>query len=354
MIKCHLCNAEFKTNAGGDLTKHLKNKHGVSLEDYVIHTKYNGNPPKCACGMCDDRPLFHRGKFKKYAKGHSSVRHQHKYLKDNNKLPTCINCGKPLKLNDNRKRLNKFCSFKCSGAYNKDIIIEKMRPKIIELQSDPLHRKRISNSMKSKFMDDEYYNNWYKRHTDGCSSDIAKKNYSNAAKKLWNNAEYRDKVTKSLAIACNTPEEIVRRSDYMKKAWQDPVKQIPLYKNLFNIRKRLSKLHQKTKDYLELRKLGFKSEQPIWKYCVDELHHDKKIIIEVNGDYIHANPLLYTADDIIRLPGSTYTAQEKWDADKKRTDWLESQGYTVYVIWESDDLDNAKLILDAILNRTNE
>jgi len=41
MINCKLCNKEFKTNAGGDLTKHLVNDHNISLAEYVIKTEYN-------------------------------------------------------------------------------------------------------------------------------------------------------------------------------------------------------------------------------------------------------------------------------------------------------------------------
>jgi len=59
-------------------------------------------------------------------------------------------------------------------------------------------------------------------------------------------------------------------------------------------------------------------------------------VIEVNGDYVHANPKIYSADDIIRLRGNSYKASYKWQKDREKIDWLLSQGYTVTVIWESD------------------
>lgn len=338
MIKCHLCDSTFKTNSGGDLTKHLINQHNSSLEEYIVYTEYGGNAPKCACGMCSDRPLFHRGKFKKYAKGHTTVQHQHSYLIHNNEMPGCLNCGIPLKLNNKRKQLNKFCSFKCSGTYNKEIIIEKMTPKIIKLQSDPIHRKRISDTMKLKFIDDDYYNDWYDKLIKGVNTPLAKLHKSDASITMWADASIRKKLIHGIKIGVNSSAELMRRSEYLKTAWKDPVKQVALYKNLFAITKKFSKLHQSIREYLKLGELGFKPEQPIWKYCVDELHPDKKVIIEINGDYVHANPLIYNPDDIIKLPGCSYTAQEKWESDKIRNDWLVSQGYRVLVVWESDDL----------------
>jgi len=43
-----------------------------------------------------------------------------------------------------------------------------------------------------------------------------------------------------------------------------------------------------------------------------------KIIIEVNGDYWHANPKLYLADDLINYPNGTMTAKVIWDRDMKK------------------------------------
>ena len=59
---------------------------------------------------------------------------------------------------------------------------------------------------------------------------------------------------------------------------------------------------------------------------VDELNEATKTIIEINGDYVHANPLMYSEHDIIRLPNNSYTAAEKWESDKRKLDDLKSMG----------------------------
>jgi hypothetical protein len=60
-------------------------------------------------------------------------------------------------------------------------------------------------------------------------------------------------------------------------------------------------------------------------------------IIEVNGDFWHANPLKYKADDKILHGTSSYkTAKEIWDYDRKKINMAKKQGYKVLVLWRSD------------------
>lgn len=114
---------------------------------------------------------------------------------------------------------------------------------------------------------------------------------------------------------------------------------------------RLSKLHVSIRSKLKLKDFGFKSEQKIGYYRADELHPKKKIIIEINGDYVHANPKIYKSADRILLRGNTYTAQEKWLKDEKKISDLKDMGYRVIVVWESDDL---ALIRKQIVKLLNE
>ena len=62
--------------------------------------------------------------------------------------------------------------------------------------------------------------------------------------------------------------------------------------------------------------------------------NNKKHIIEVYGDYWHCNPKLFKED--FYHPQLKQTAAEKWAADDQRKQYLESLGYTVTVVWESD------------------
>ena len=58
-------------------------------------------------------------------------------------------------------------------------------------------------------------------------------------------------------------------------------------------------------------------------------------IIEFNGDYWHANPLIYESDSIIHMPGRTRTlAKDVWQWDESRNKAIETEyGYKVFVVW---------------------
>lgn len=102
-------------------------------------------------------------------------------------------------------------------------------------------------------------------------------------------------------------------------------------------------LHKKIKDFLELKKLGFKSECSIGDFRVDEVHEELAFVIEINGNYPHANPKLYKADDEIYLRGKPkQTASDRWKLDKEKMTYLKDQGYEVFVVWETDSLSMIK------------
>lgn len=55
---CEICK-ESHNYISGFFTRHLRDVHDMTLEDYVILTEYNDIPPVCACGLCDERPQFY-------------------------------------------------------------------------------------------------------------------------------------------------------------------------------------------------------------------------------------------------------------------------------------------------------
>jgi very-short-patch-repair endonuclease len=154
--------------------------------------------------------------------------------------------------------------------------------------------------------------------------------FSETMKNLWNDEEHRKKISNQMKERRNSIEFKKKLASSTKCG-------------------KLSKLHRYIKKTLCLDNLGFVSEQVIDKFFVDELNSDKKIIIEINGDYIHANPKRFKPNDIIKVMGNCYTAQEKWVYDEQRKHILESLGYNVIVIWESDDLQQHKEKINNLL-----
>jgi very-short-patch-repair endonuclease len=85
----------------------------------------------------------------------------------------------------------------------------------------------------------------------------------------------------------------------------------------------------------------------IGTYHPDILYLSKKICIEFNGDYIHANPLFYNEDSI--HPTRKCLIKEIWERELKRTKFIESQGWKVIIVWEHDwELNKEKIVNDII------
>lgn len=115
---------------------------------------------------------------------------------------------------------------------------------------------------------------------------------------------------------------------------------------------RISSIHKKVADYLsdinvlfELEKGNlFKTYNKIlqreYNPIVDIIVEDKKLVIEINGDYYHANPKKYKSTDILYKWKGYQDAEAIWKFDKQRKEQIESFGYTVLILWETDIRNN--------------
>jgi very-short-patch-repair endonuclease len=330
MVTCFICQKEFINNVAGQLTCHVKEEHTLEFKEYIILSKYNGMPPRCACNLCDEMPVFHRGKFLKYAKFHQRFDEKKKRWIEKFGKPTCQKCGNDVEFV--RGEPKDYCSSSCSVKDRKSGFLNpEVQKKIIEnvyklhgvkniSQVDYVKRK-ISKSRIGKRT----------RHTDSSKLKI-----SIASKERWKDDTYRKKVSHLIHTnIMSNHEEILRRKNAMIDNHKNDVY---VEKMWLGNKNRLSKLHSKIRNLLNLDDFGFKSEQKIESYWVDELNEERKIIIEIYGDYTHANPTSYKENDIILLRGQKYSAGDKWESDKKRADLLIQKGYKLLIIWESDDL----------------
>ena len=90
----------------------------------------------------------------------------------------------------------------------------------------------------------------------------------------------------------------------------------------------------KKEKLLENLLIGYHPNKRVGVYKPDYLNEKTKHIIEVYGDYWHCNPNIFSPDFYhSRLKK---TAEEKWQADTQRKEYLESLGYSVTIVWESD------------------
>lgn len=193
-------------------------------------------------------------------------------------------------------------------------------------------------------------NPFFGKHHKAEVIDKAKKRQSLISKSLWKDPEYRDKVIKgtskprregfkkeqSLRIKKwfqDNPAQSELRSVQMTKHWKDGTLQInrsSLRSSKIELRfiKDLKKIYDV--EILTLQ-IGTRTVFP------DMLCLKDMVIIEFFGNFWHANPSMYSKDDIIY---EGITAKEIWLKDKERINFLKKSGYDVYVIWEKDYKEN--------------
>lgn len=76
-------------------------------------------------------------------------------------------------------------------------------------------------------------------------------------------------------------------------------------------------------------------------------------VIEIYGDFWHANPKFYLSEDIIPLFAGPTKAADIWKMDDIRKTHIESFGVTLITIWEDDINNNFDLVKRVITHKLN-
>jgi len=329
LSECKICHQPIDGKTLAKLITHIGTIHLINYEEYVILTEYNSIAPKCMCGVCNERPFFNRGKYSKYALDHENFKVRESLYIEKYGSPKCLHCGGGVDFYRGEPR--QFCSHVCSGlhsgGFNKKETQDKIKKVIIEKYGVDNISKL--DSIKEKISEQNTGNNGWK-HSPKTLEKISK-----SSKLAW-----KDNVNRRSAFSSIMHNVRIRN-------WQDPVYRKTILQG--NLSGKHSKLHQYISSNLGLKNLGFEDEKVIFRYRVDEINFEKKIIVEINGDYVHANPAKYKADDLIIVRSSQYLAKDKWIYDQKRREALEALGFKMFVVWQSDDLDKKKIELYQLL-----
>lgn len=137
---------------------------------------------------------------------------------------------------------------------------------------------------------------------------------------IWKTKEYAEFTSKRWASY--TPEY---KQELLKKWTHQPERISKLENEIINI---LNILHIP----LETQ---FKFDDYYHKY--DIYLKDTNILIEVNGDFWHANPKIYKSTDKLNFPNNLIKyAEDIWKKDKMNILYAEQKNYKVIQLWESD------------------
>ena len=184
----------------------------------------------------------------------------------------------------------------------------------------------------------------------------------NSANKRWENPEEHDKASKAMLKAnaehpeygefisqankdynAAHPEKGQKHSKVMKEKCKDPE-----FVRKTHHRNPVSSAEKKLIKMIEENQFPFyfngnaQNEKPflIGSRIPDFVHFTEKKIIETMGDYFHANPKIYKADDIVKGIKAGIIQRK----DKERLKEIKIEGFQILVIWESEFKNRKKVI----------
>lgn len=97
-----------------------------------------------------------------------------------------------------------------------------------------------------------------------------------------------------------------------------------------------TKPEKMVREYLEKNKIQFESQKLMYdKFLVDFYLPSHDAIIEVLGDYWHANPIKYGNEEDGLIP-LTPKQERQRSKDKARFAYLKTVGHNIVGVWEND------------------
>lgn len=80
--------------------------------------------------------------------------------------------------------------------------------------------------------------------------------------------------------------------------------------------------------------IQYETQAPVKRYVCDFYLPEYNMIIEIDGDYWHANPAKFSPEDLIG--GKKMFAKDVWVYDKNKTKTIKESGFRVLRYWASD------------------
>ncbi len=230
----------------------------------------------------------------------------------------CEICEKEFK-SKNQKKPSRTCSKECKNElarrntlkqFSDPAAREIQRQKSLAQKKDPLYQEKVKKAMitRTKRWAEQGHPRLGIKHPDGAKEKIGEANRGRFKGKTW------EEIYGNVVAGRRRKENSLSMSK----------------KNEILLKEKRSSLEEKVLPYLK----DYENNIQISYYNVDFLNRETNHIIEIHGDYWHCNPKIYS-DDFIH-PYFKMTAKERRKLDEQRKQYLESLGYSVTVVWESD------------------
>jgi very-short-patch-repair endonuclease len=217
---------------------------------------------------------------------------------------------------------------------------------------------------RQKFPEAEMGN--FERFSEWRNSEENRLHCSEMSKKVYGNKEIREKKAEKCRNATTNPEyrqkqaalikqkylekperwqgrevtEWMKKSNYERWVIQFGLEEANLRQENWAKNVVLPSISRNTKPEQQFSKildalnLRYETQKRIEKYICDFYLPDYGIVVEVDGDYWHANPSKFEADDLIG--GKKMKASEIWKLDEKKSASIKSKGYPLIRYWASE------------------
>lgn len=224
---------------------------------------------------------------------------------------------------------------KCAKAISSTMIAEKT----MAGKNNPMHGKKSWNNNLTKETDCRVAKNAYSIH-------LARSANPRKGEKATFYGRHHTEETKKIIREKNSIKQ--------KANWENPssIYHSPEY---FDARAKIKPIYFDTKieiaiqNVLRKNNISFETQKMILGH--PDIFISPNICIFCDGDYFHANPKKYKANDIVCR---SRTAKQVWDKDFHITKTLESKGYTVLRFWENDIEERIDECFSRIKDATNE
>ena len=190
-------------------------------------------------------------------------------------------------------------------------------------------KQKIKETFKEKYTDDEIYYNYIKGSTleywiDKLGETDGKKEYERIC------------YEKGKSSRLNYYQQLYGNEEgekiYAEKLRKRASKSKTFYSILNDKMATLLKKHNITfKQELSLKRDDDTNKRYSYDFIIEDV-----LLLEMNGDFWHANPNKYKKHDILHFPGRYVVAEDLWKKDEHKKQLAINKGYKFLTIWESD------------------
>ena len=172
---------------------------------------------------------------------------------------------------------------------------------------------------------------------------------------IWKSKEFRDKLNQHMLEkygVMSVPNINGNADSWGWKKLTTEEKEERISKLLFNFS---SNLEMRVFNLLSDNGFNFKPQFWCGGKSFDFMLWDYNTVIEVNGDYWHANPIIYKEDDYVTKLGKRILAKDVWEYDKNKHEIILNNKINLVILWENEinSLTDSELLGLIIKNLNN-